>query len=275
MIELSSREVFTSDDFKRISQEGLMSLLKFEQLNISEYELLQACFGWVDDELRRQRQELSQANRIMLFGEIKNLIRFGDLKFEDVGTLEIESYLTIDEIGSMLLHLSNRLKPLAIEYRSPRELFRKFKYSVQASEDGVMSGNFNTREVSFRLRVNKRVFVENIEMQSLSISDAIFCEILMDGSKTELNSKHVAIKNDTNWLICFEHQRLELQPNLDYQLAIKFTVPYQGKNVNFYYSQLSFSKQLMLKNEQVGATFEIDAGFGYHCIKTINFYETN
>lgn len=273
MIEISSKEVFQSDCFKQISQVGLANLLKFEQLNISEFELLQACLGWVDEELQRQRQELNSTNRVMLFRELKNLIRFGDLNFEDFGKLEIESYMTIDEIGNCLLHLSNRSKPLGIEYQSPREVFRKFRYSLLASTDGVMSGNFSTREVTFQLRVNKRIFVESIEMQPLSVSDAIFCRIYSDAGRNELNLKFVPRKSDAYWSIHFEEQLWQLQPNVDYKLDLKFTIPYQGNN--FYLGKLSYSKQLSLKNDEVEVTCEIESGFGYHCIKAINLYLTN
>lgn len=273
MIEISSKDVFQSECFKRISLTGLANLLKFEQLNISEFELLQACLQWVDEELRREQRELNSTNRVALFKDLKHLIRFGDLNFEELGMLEIETYMTIDELGSVLLHLSNRSKPLGIEYRSPRDVFRKFSYSLLASTDGTMSGNFSTREVTFQLRVNKRILVESIEMQPLSVSDACFCRIYSD--KNELELKFVPRKSETSWSIYFEEELLQLQPNVDYRLDLKFTIPYQGKSENFYFGQLSFSKQLNLKNDEVEVTCEIESGFGYHCIKSINFCKTN
>ena len=275
MIELNSLDVFQSESFKLITQNGLVSLLKFPQLNISEFEILRACFGWVDEELRRREQELNKANQVMLFREIKGLIRFGDLDFEDLGRIEIDNYLTIDEIGSVLLHLTNRSKPLGIEYESPREVFRNFRYSVLASTDGVMSANYSTRDVTFQLSVNKRVFLESIEMQPLSVSDAIFFQISVDGRKIELGPNFSFQKETTTWSIFFEEKRLELSPLMNYKLDLKFTIPYQGRSINFYHSKLSFSKQLILKNEESEVTFDIFPGFGYHCIKAINFYLAN
>lgn len=83
-IKANSETAFKSWLFPLIDQDALIGLLNFEQLSISEIDLLQACSRWVELTIMESGLALFSERQQSLFKPIKQLIRWSDLKPWDV-----------------------------------------------------------------------------------------------------------------------------------------------------------------------------------------------
>ena len=101
-----TQETFESEHFKHIDQETLINLLSLDQLSIDEFDLLEPISKWVDCEVQRQGLPINDENRRKVFKPIKGHILFNALKLEKAAKCkEIAELLTVEEIGSLILHL--------------------------------------------------------------------------------------------------------------------------------------------------------------------------
>ena len=140
-------------------------MLSLNELSIDEFDLLAPVSKWVDCEVQRQGLPLNQENRRKVFEPIKGYVLFSSLKPEKVANCEeIAELLTVEEIGSLVLHL-NLGKPLMIEQKTSRSVGAK-PFSVFAvlvfSSTLFASGYSGTRVVN--LSVNRRVRIRAIHL---------------------------------------------------------------------------------------------------------------
>ena len=172
MIE-NSRETIESEHFKQIDQETLISLLSLDQLNIDEVDLIAAVSKWVDCEVQRKGLPVNRENRRKVFEPIKNYVLFTAFKPEKVAECKlIADLLTLEEAGSLVLHLLNKDKPLMIELKTSRSAGAG-THRVFVKDLFSASGYGGSRKVE--LTVNQRVSIRAIHLTySQSSSDLSF-----------------------------------------------------------------------------------------------------
>ena len=171
MIAVRCSEAFASDDFRKIDEDTLIHILKFNRLNITELDLLKACLRWTDSEFERRHLEGEEVDKRTVFGSIKHLVRFNDLKQSDFcSILNLNNYLTMKEIISIFNHISHPSEPVKPDYRSLRASHKtQVANGVQFSYFYFAAG---LSHLKIWICVDKRVFVSSIETASISRVDA-------------------------------------------------------------------------------------------------------
>lgn len=123
VIQVNCADAFKSESFEHIDQETLIEIMKFDELNIKEIDLLKSCIRHVDVELKRLGLDSTADNKNEMFTKVKNLIRFSDLNAMEFGKIAgIEDYLSAVDLSTIFLHLSVPSRP-TIKYLSPRNAF--------------------------------------------------------------------------------------------------------------------------------------------------------
>ena len=162
-----SKVTFASEHFTQIGQETLISLLSLEELNIDEFDLFMAVSKWVDCEVRRQDLPMNRQSRRQVFWPIQGYILFNALTPDQVARCqEIDELLSLDEIGSLLLHLLNPDgHPYSLELRTTRRagcitrsVSVRSTFSVHSTL--LASGYLYASEV--QLHVNRSVYLKTI-----------------------------------------------------------------------------------------------------------------
>ena len=259
MIALRSPDAFASESFRQIDESTLISILRFNSLNIAELDLLKASMRWTDSEVARQGLVANQANKRAVFKPIKHLIRFGDLGLTGFGSIpEIKGYLTFEEIASVFFHLSNPNEPIQIDYRSPRR--SRLTTARAITEEFFENAQ---QQPTYWIRVSKPVSISSIRTVETSAYAKLKIEwVSPDGKVTTLQGKR---GNTFNTLtVDFDPKSTKtLMPNSKYELRFSFD------SFN-YFNEVS--KQMSLKTEKGETVFEIESNLGYHLIKSIDFF---
>ena len=267
LIKLHSDTAFKSDKFTEISQETLVDILKFESLNIDEIDVLKACWNWIEKQIVKLDIQATEVSRQKLFQPIKPLIRFVDLRPEEIGAFEneIKSLLSSQEILSLFFHILDKSKPLLIGYQGPRSR-NTHPYSVLSTTEVEFVSNLSKIETF--LRVSQKVYLRSIHAVN-SLSDIVNLElkIYKDNSLLLFDSEQIRI--DNRW--CFKFTRcLEICPSDTFKLSFNFNAPY------VFDSNYKLNNDFDLRLENYGHLLNfilspVDSGHPVHCIHQIDF----
>lgn len=248
-----------------IDQHTLESILRFDQLYIKESTLLSYCLDWTDVELEKRGLEATAENKRSVFAGIKHLIGFGDLETSELVGMNIEDYLTSDELASCLLHLSDKSKPLIIDYRSPRVLLQLLTVEIITnSYDRQVIRENSVFETECKLKVNKKVFLREIESQPALVDcgDSIVCEIFRENQS--LDSDECYYEDYTNSFRLIHFPPMELKPGLEYRFSFKSSKPLKEPGI------LRCCKELTARSKDDQFVFTMTGP--HHCIAKIIFY---
>lgn len=217
-IKSNSQAAFKSDLFLQIDQDTLIDLLNFEQLSISEIDLLKACSKWVEFEVMRSKLPPSTESKKAAFLPIRHLIRWSDLNpFEVASFGEIHSLLNDKEIASLLMHLLNKSNPLAIDWQPIHP-------SRNAGLSCVVFRKFGTPRSLFTyqmlVKVDKEVYVKIIRtgIQHVANLPDPTLSILSHGAV--LNLKVQKFIENSKWCFKFADE-FALKPDSDYQFFLQ------------------------------------------------------
>ena len=259
MIQTNSKVAFESKNFMQIGQETLIGLLSLDKLNIKEIELLAAVSKWVDSEAQRQGLAVNTENRRKVFEPIKSYILFTSMTPEEIANRkEIVELLTVEERGSLVLHLLNKNSPFIFEPKTSRKAGES-SLSVFVSDSSSAVADF-PGTIFVDLKVNRRVDIiaiystlSLVEDLSLNISDA-------DRKRLDLKKMN-RLKKDGRWCFTFDPP-LNLEPNSLYFLDFK-----GGRQTEV--SDL-FNMQRELRHEN-STIFNLDFDPIGHCVRGLDF----
>ena len=213
----NSRETIESEHFKEIDQETLISLLSLDQLNIDEADLLAAVSEWVDCEVKRQGLPVNRENRRKVFQPIKSYVLFTALKPEKAAICKmIADLLTLEEAGSLVLHLLNKDKPLMIKLKTSRSAGAG-THSVFVSGSFSADGYYASRPVD--LTVNQRVSIRAIHLTYCPSVDDLSFEVYDYSTDAYLSLKTESSVKDGKLCLSFSPP-LDAQANCPYQLIV-------------------------------------------------------
>ena len=275
------REACTSDSFKQISQDTLITILNFNMLNIAEVELLKACLRWTDKEVVKQNLEANQANKRKIFQPIKHLIRFGDLSLTEFSSiLEIENYLTLEEIASIFLHLNSPHKPIQIYYRAPRGPHKAHVARTRTRTKDALYCQAAVSALDFYIQANQRVLISLIktlstDCRSLKIKIFKGDEMLVSKRAVRAHQPDDQESNDDDYEQWAVDLNLELEPNTEYILQFTFTSDFVNLNSlgsRYHRTYAQTSNEMTLKSDDSEAVFTIKSDLGCHCIESIDFW---
>ena len=257
-----------SDSFKQIDEDTLVAILNFNILNISELELLKACLRWTESQVVQQHLEMNRTSLRQVFEPIKHLIRFGDLSVKDFGSiLKIDCFLTVEEIGSIFLHLFDPLKPIQIAYQSPRRSARA--HFVKAIEGERIPENRYVSELELSIKAEKRVCLCSIETFATSRCESLSFEIRPVCRDCTIKADK---QSGDRWLIDLRQLTPVLEPNASYKLRFSFTARRNNcSSFPYHPHSLVTSSDMTLKSDESGVVFKIQSVLGHHCIETIRF----
>ena len=259
-------EISLSDGLTEIDQHTLESILSFDQLYIVEVGLLWSCLDWTDAELKRRGLEATVENKRSLFADLKHLIRFCDLKTNELAELDIENYVESDEAISVFRHSANKSKPLMIEYRSPRVTGQLWTAEIGMSHSSLTLPSGSVFRSEFKFRVNKKAILMQINTQPILIDcHSIDCEIFQENKS--LGKWKCCYDKTKNIVITYcdfkTYSPLELEPDQEYRFCFKSSKPLKEPG------QLFYRDQLTVRTDDEQFTFTM-AG-PHHCIAMIVF----
>ena len=261
MIIEISKATLESDHFKQIDQETLIGLLSLDELSVTEDDLLVAVAKWVDCEVQRQGLPVNDENRRKVFEPIKPYILFSALKLEKIGSCkEITKLLTLEEIGSLLLHLLNKENPWTIELKSSRKAGHC--YIVFGNDSFNPSGYYRSRVV--RLSVNQRVRILSIYLTYSEMASDVSLQIL-DSNGVDLGLEiNRSVKNGR---LCFS-----LNPPLNAQRNCSYTLKVTGDGKLAGEDQLSKEETLKFKETAFNLNYSNGPlSYHYHCVRGLEF----
>ena len=262
--------IFSDASVTRIDQQTLESILRFDQLYASEFVLLRVCLDWTDAELKRRGRKATAENKRSLFADFKHLIRFGDLRTDQLALANIEEYLESNEAISVLLHSADKSKPLVIDYRSPRLSFRRLTAEIDMFYIGQVLPKNTVFQSVCKFRVNKKAFLVQIETQPILIDcRSVVCEIFQDNKSLatwqcpfdQARSTFSLMSTDPIFLAS---SRIELKPGSEYKFCFKSTKPLKERGILFQ------SEELTARSEDDEFIFKMTGPL--HCIANIVFY---
>lgn len=251
-----------------IGQQTLISILNFDYLRISEFDLLQACLRWTDAEVKRRDLKVTAINRRTVFESIQSLIAFRVLSLQELGQVEIESFLSTEQVASIFLNLSNQLKPSTVCYLSKRTPFQL--YSVGPKDEFALLGfSSDSLTVRFSLKVNKTAFVDSISVLPIRNVRSVTLEINRDSQRLVSRSKVCGYEQ----MVRFQLDRFQLQPDLSYKIEFTFlAVRETCRHCNSSASTITVSQEQTLKTENGEFVFLISKISGNLCVQKIKFY---
>ena len=261
-------EVCASESFEQIDEKTLVSILNFNILNVSEFELLKVCLRWTDNKVARQRLSAGQASKRATFEPIKHLIRFGDIKLKKIGSIiGLENYLTFEEIGALFVHLFHPSCPTQVSYQSPRKA-RKAQIALGIKDNGFLSHEI--RDLKTFISVDKAVSI--LSIKTLAITDYSALELKVYKNEMLLFSDAKIVTAQAGYVTQPTiGLNLLLEPNTYYELRFFFTIPLSPR----YSSRLYTSNEMTLKSEGGGLVFSLRPDPycpPYHCIESISFF---
>ena len=263
-------EACASPSFEKISRDTLVSILKFDYLNISEIELLKACLRWVDCEASRQHPGADPASKKTAFEPIKHLIRFGDLSLEGFASIVgIPNYFTMEEYASIFLHYSQSRNPVQIDYRSSR----KPLYVAQIQHSMSSSVNFGN-ELDLSISANSAVRISSIQtLYAYEFGSISSLEVLSDGKPT-LNAEITKVQESLALKsFVFHFPSLVLDKDRIYTLRFKFDYNLKKSAYYNYYGIIppfiDTSTQTSLSSAEAEVVFQLDPE---HFIRSIRFF---
>lgn len=105
-IAINGEPALSSEGFLDISQTTLIHLLQIKHLNTPEVAVLQACFKWIDHQLKLQGVFANLKSRQKLFKPIRGYLRLSDIPAEEYGKIgNLESFFHKAELGDLFLTL--------------------------------------------------------------------------------------------------------------------------------------------------------------------------
>ena len=249
-------EACASNSFLRISENTLVAILSFNKLNTAELELLKACFRWIDSQVPKSKR--------IKFQRIKHLIRFGDLSLTDFGSIsKLEKYMTMEDIASVFLHLSQKSYPIQIAYQSPRG--PRDTHLTREINCETLNFDYLIREFKLSFSVNERIRLFSITTLPVSSTcTSLHFQILKD-DQVSYGTNIVACKvkeNFKSWTIQLD---LILQPKVNHKMRFSFSFGESGNNY------LDVSSEMDLESTEDEIVFKIESDRS-HCIERIAFW---
>ena len=267
-----------SASFNEISEDTLVAILHFHMLNISELDLLKACFKWTEHQVVSLKLEANQSNKRKIFEPIKRLIRFGDLSVADFSLLHqqhpLGDYLSLDEIANLFMFLSQPCNPPPIDCQSPRVPAKARVARGRRGENVKLYCSLD-----FSVKCPKKTCICSIK--TFAFSDAssydLKFKIYQDQGYKEISVGAKIVRKKENyyssWLIDFSECICIFEPNTNYKLYFSF----QKTNPNYGGSNslsLDASQDLILKSDKDDVVVEISpsSGSSSHCIESIDYW---
>lgn len=268
MIELYSAEAFKSKQFEKIGQDTLINLLKFKQLNITEFEILDACSRWVNAEVIRRGLSPTIENKRNVFKPIKPFIKYSDLSLEDLKKCkDTDDLLTYEEIGMLFVHSINSAKPLTIDCQTTR---KKLELSVVFVVKNLLI-YVETTEISGFLNVNRKVFIRLIGTYLYIDADRLQLTIF-NSSGDELVSYEdgILLRGPMTQCSFVFNELFEVDANKDYRLVFRF-IPARPGNMGRFDASNNMVLRYLKNDIQIDFKLRFEP-LRFHIIEKIEFY---
>ena len=167
VIKTQTEEAVTSDEFVSVERSVVESVVKREELSVTELELFKAVDRWATAEVQRQGFSPDGKTKRRILGEdVVKAIRFPLIPQKDFMSVVFDSdILTFHEVGNMMKHYSGVLKsPLLFKDTARNLLFRcnRFlKFNPPTGINGTWS--YLDRADSIEFTINQPVFLHGVQ----------------------------------------------------------------------------------------------------------------
>ena len=167
VIKEQTEEAVTSDGFITVERSIVESVVKREELSVTELELYKAVDGWATAEVQRQGLTRDgKTKRRILGDDIVKTIRFPLISQKDFMSVLFDSdILTFHEVGNMMKHYSGVLKyPLLFKDTARSLLFRLNRFPKvfpPAHKRGIWSYSGGTDSIEFT--TNKPILLHGVQ----------------------------------------------------------------------------------------------------------------
>ena len=167
VIEKQTEEAVTSDGFITVERSIVESVVKREELSVTELELFKAVDRWATAEVQRQGFTPDGKKKRRILGEdIVKAVRFPLILMKDFMSVVFDSdILTFHEVGNMMKHYSGVLKyPLLFKdtVRSLLFRFNRFpKVFPPAHKRGIWSYSGGADSIEFK--TNKPILLHGVQ----------------------------------------------------------------------------------------------------------------
>lgn len=267
MISLNSYMAFKSSSFVEIDENTLIDVLNFKKLNIYEHDILKECARWINHKCSPNETLQNKNER---FKKIKNFIRFSDLTIENLKNCNnLNHLLTLEEIGSLFLHLVDKSNPFLINCQTKREPIEILNVSSIKNFRCIFSVR-DRMEITGNLTVNLNVSIFTIQTYfKAEVTNLSFFKLHCPLSEVEILCEKKLYDNiEPKWSFIFNNI-FELEPNRTFKFSIKFNLPFTNQNY-----MLWASNDLNLRFVKNDIPFDFIftfQNFKCNCIKSIEF----
>ena len=274
-IKINSSAALHSDSFLQIDLHSLIRLLNFDYLNVSEFEILEACARWVHAKLKKSNKMPIWQNVRKEFEEIRSLIKFTDLTVDELGKMsempKLRNVLSFSEMGSLFFYLRDKTTKPTIECRTNRLTVQPFvTEDLGVYHDSTCRESFTTRE----LYSNRRILISSI----FTFIDTAFeanLSITNVQTKEEIKLEAERESHESKWVF---HLRPHLEVCPTQRYSIKFAIKSVdsighmiiGSKKEFYYKRDGTDYQCRIN---VSSPNDCYYDYNYHFIRKIAFYD--
>lgn len=244
---------FKNENFKEISEDTLIDILRMNFLQVNEFIVLTSCLNWIRSNSRTIRDMKAK------FKLIRRFIRFSEISLKDLQEIKkLDWYLEDDEIGRLYLFLidrQNRLSP----FRCITS--RKIMHSSQFLETCFSSLPYGEYVTSFTvpLSADKNIFIKSIATMLPKSLKKLRFELSLEGELLDCNVTKI-----------FKWGELDLVFNNDLPIrsGFKYNLEFHFEPIYITNIRMSRQKTSKLDTELAKIKFKLHS---LHCIKKIDF----
>lgn len=264
LIRWEAKVAFEGELFESIDKDTLIDLLNFRWMNVYEIDVLESCLRWVEAKIEKLGLNPTDENKREVFSSIKHHIRFSELTPEDLGTFAgIESLLTSEEIGGLMLHLFNKsTKPSPLDCKTARKSIWAFRAD---GGNGKQFPNAASSGIITLLNVNRKVLIKHIYTTLTKDVAGLELSIFKGDEKLELTHRRLLDAEDL-WFFEFDNL-LELDAESDYKMRFEFDF-FEFARPTELLSDISKFTSVEDDHEFV-FTFNFER---LHCVREIDFF---
>ena len=165
VIKEQTEEAVTSDEFFKVERSVVESVVKREELSVTELELFKAVDRWATAEVQRQGLTPDGKTKRRILGEdIVKAIRFPLILMKDFMSVVFDSdILTFHEVGNMMKHYSGVLKyPLLFKDTARNLLFRCNRF-LKFNSPAITIWEYSGGADSIEFTVNKPILLHGVQ----------------------------------------------------------------------------------------------------------------
>ena len=161
-IEQNADAVFEQNDFYNLTHEALLSIVKSDQLSISEMGLIIHVLKWAENHCILQKKPVTKENKRAVLKDVWNFLNFDALTDENfVKIIKKFDVFTHEEIANMFI---GRHDPVACSSGTPRAMKRGLKSVELGQEEKYSGAQLPPKETEVNIFCNKDIVIHGLRI---------------------------------------------------------------------------------------------------------------